>query len=143
MRETCSCWQARYFLLSPVYPACVSIRGRFPPSLGNCCDCKQEEINTTKHVCVCVCVRGARAGRPQRSAVTAACPLFSRQASAALAALQDCVFSAVRFQRKAAKQNGNRLSQPWSCRWTAFWKHTGHALPYRRSSVVSGHPAVK
>lgn len=37
--------------------------------------------------------------------------LFFRQASAALAALQDNVFSAVHFQRKAAKQNGNGLSQ--------------------------------
>lgn len=54
--------------------------------------------------------------------------LFFRQPSAALAALQDAVFSAVRFQRKAAKQNGNGLSQPWSCRWTDFRKHTGHAL---------------
>ncbi|CAF96546.1 unnamed protein product [Tetraodon nigroviridis] len=53
------------------------------------------------------------------------------EASAMLAALQDGVFSVVRFQRKAAKQNGNGLSQPWSCRWTDFQKHTGHMLPLR------------
>lgn len=54
--------------------------------------------------------------------------LFLRQASAALAALQDSVFFAVQFQRKAAKQNGTGLSQILSCRWTDLQKHAGTAL---------------
>lgn len=36
---------------------------------------------------------------------------FPRRASVVLAALQDGVFSAIQFQRKAAKQSGTSLCQ--------------------------------
>lgn len=107
---------------------CVPVHGWFPPSLGDCCD----SGSRNKHTCACarVCGRERKyAGHSSRQSQLLVRLLFffSRQASAPLAALQDSVFSAVRFQRKAAKQNGTGLSQILSCRWTDRRKHAGTA----------------
>lgn len=96
----------------------------------SCCKLKQ----TLQSVCVCEGEKERekeRAWGPPQSAVTAACPLFflPRRASVVLTALQDGVFSAVQFQRKAAKQSGTSLCQ---IRAADGQKRAGDALLYRR-----------
>lgn len=132
MRGTCSTCQARYRLPSTVHHSRVAFlsTGGFRLLKGTVVTL-EAETNTRVRVRVRVCVgEREKVCRPQQSAVAAACPpsfFFPRQASAPLAALQDSVFSAVQFQRKAAKQNGTGLSQILSCRWTDQRKHAGTA----------------
>lgn len=82
-------------------------------------------------MCVCTCVwEREKVCRPQQSAVAAACPpsfFFFPPGLGAASGSADSVFSAVQFQRKAAKQNGTGLSQILSCRWTDRRKHAGTA----------------